>query len=205
MGGRGSSSDLSRAKGRRRGLSFGKGKQGKPSLKLFPARINRLENTGDLDKMIKGFSKVHSNSPIEYGVAVDEYGYATGYYEGSSGSVNFPKGSTTGKHIVHNHPGRGWGNFSGTDLMTFAKGKSTGITAVSSPATTKSKDPTIQRAYKNRRAGTYKITKTGRFKSEQFQQALRNVKVRDDNYDKDLHKWLVKNQKKYGYKYSYSK
>lgn len=199
-------SDVSRAKGRSRGLHFGKGgRSGSPSLKLLPARINRLGNTGDLDKMIKGFGKAHAQSKLEYGVTVDDFGYATGYYEGSAGSVSFPVDAIPGRHLVHNHPGKGWANFSGTDLLTMARTDSTGITAVSSPVRTKSKNPVVQRAYRNRRAGTYKITKTGRFRSEQFQKAIRDIQVRDDNYDKDLHKWLKKNQQKYGYKYSYIK
>lgn len=156
--------------------------------------------------MIRGFGNTHAGSRIEYGALVDSNGYATGYYEGSTGSVSFPYGSTDNRHIVHNHPRGGWANFSGQDLIMMARGKSTGITAVSQNNKPRSNaSEAYKRAYKNRRAGTYKITKTHRFKATEFEQAIRNIQVHDDNYDMDLHKWLKANQRKYGYKYSYTK
>lgn len=206
MGGRGGSSSISRARGQKRGLSFGrKGKQIQRSLSLLPAKLNRLTNTGDLKKMLAGFGKSHAGSSREYGATIDSNGYATGYYEGSTGSVSFPDGSTNGRHVIHNHPSGGWANFSGQDLVMMARSKSTGISAISQNVKTRSKNPKVQKAYRNRRAGTYTITKTHRFKAEDFEKEIRNMKVHDTNYDLDLHKWLKANQRKYGYKYSYTK
>ena len=197
--------ELSRATGEKRGLSFGKGGGGgEPSLKLLPARINRTSNTGDLNKMIKGFAEKHSGAPREYGAFIDEYGYATGYYEGKTGSVSFPSSELPNRDILHNHPRGGWANFSGQDLTTFAESKALGITAVSKHYVPRSNaSEATKRAAANRRAGTYVIRKTGRFKKDEFVRAIHNVKVRSNNYDKDLSKWLAKNQQKYGYKYSY--
>lgn len=139
-----------------------------------------------------------------YGVEAD--GYVTHYFEGATGSVSFTPESLNKKHIIHNHPRGGWANFSGRDLLTFADSGVTGMSAVSIrvlPAQNASKK-TIA-AYKRRRAGEYRITKTNHFNREGFTKELRALKVRDNNYDKDLHKWLSDNQKKYGYRYSYKK
>ena len=156
--------------------------------------------------MIKGFAQTHAGSKIEYGAVIDSRGYATGYYEGSSGSVSFPDRATENRHVIHNHPRGGWANFSGQDLVMMARSKSTGITAVSQNSKARSNaSEAYKRAYKNRRAGTYKITKTHRFKPKEFEEAVRRVQVHDESYDLDLHKWLKANQRTYGYKYSYSK
>ena len=88
--------------------------------------------------------------------------------------------------------------------MTFANSGATGISASSKPYTPRSNaKASTKRAAANRRAGTYTITKTGRFKRAAFVNALKGIKIHGDNYDKELDKWLRENQKVYGYKYSY--
>ena len=202
MGGRGV---FSGANGKSRGI-FGNGGYGKESEKLHPAKINRLKATGDLDKLTKHFKDVHDGSAIEYGVAVDRSGYGASYRKGNSGSVNFGRDNLTGKHIIHNHPKGGWANFSGEDLKNFAESGASGVTAVSRKvAAPPNASTTTKKVYSNRRAGTYKIERTGRFKQSAFVDAIEKVKVHDHNYDLELHKWLMKNQHKYGYKYSYKK
>lgn len=203
MGGRGA---LSRAKGKLRKLFFGNPGKSEPSTELFPSRMNIHENVGSLERMIEGFTKRHDKEKLEYAVTVDEYGFATSYYEGSTGSVNVPSNKSEGMGIVHNHPENGWANFSGGDLKTWAEGGSKSITAVSrNVAIPQRKDPYIQEAYRNRRAGKYTIEKTHHFDSEGFMKAIRKIELRDTHYDYDLDQWLKKNQKKYGYKYSYKK
>ena len=202
MGGRGA---LSRASGEKRGLNFGKGK-GKPSLELYPARMNRNVNTGSLDRMALGFDTAHGGAPKEFAVTVDTYGYATSYFEGSSGSVNVPDKHLNGTHLVHNHPRGGWGNFSGQDLDSFANSGVRGMSAISrNLSIPKNASLNTKKAYSNRRSGEYRISKTNHFDRNGFTEAIRQIKVRDDNYDKDLHRWLSRNQQKYGYKYSYTK
>lgn len=202
MGGRGA---FSRATGKKRGLSFSTG-LGPPSLELFPARMNRNVNTGSLDRMSAGFEIAHGGAPKEFAVTVDDYGYATSYFEGASGSVNVPDKHLRGTHMIHNHPRGGWGNFSGQDLDAFANSGVRGMSAISrNIKAPQNASAAHKKAVGNRRAGDYRISKTNHFDKKGFTQAIRQIKVRDDNYDKDLHKWLSRNQKKYGYKYSYTK
>ena len=202
MGGRGS--EIMRAKGGKRGLKFSNG-LGKPSEHLFPAYMNRTHGTGSLETMTRNFSDKHSGSDIEYAVAVDERGYTRGYYKGNKGSVSMDPSELIGMHLVHNHPSEGWGNFSGADLESTALDKSTGITAVSRNVKTPSGSSKLMaKVYHNRRAGTYQFRKTQHFNRHAFISAIHNLQVRDTNYDKDLDKWLRGNQKKYGYRYSYT-
>lgn len=202
MGGRGS--EFSRSKGEQRGLKFSNG-TGKPSKQLFPAYINKANGTGSLETITNSFSEKHSGSGIEYAIAVDENGYAQKYYKGNRGSVLFNQTELEGRHLVHNHTRGGWGNFSGTDLETAALSNSTGVTAVSRNilAPPGSGAQTIK-AYEKRRAGVYQWKKTQHFKKNEFVSAIHNVKVNDSNYDKDLDKWLRSNQRKFGYKYSFT-
>lgn len=198
MGGRGAFSG--RANQGDRGLKFSRS-GGKPSPKLFPAWMNGAKNTGSIERVIDYFNEKHTGSSREWGIQVDENGYITHYYKGTSGSVGFDKSETDGKHFVHNHPARGWANFSGTDLKTWA---STGLKAVT--ASSRNALPPngmSPELYSKRRAGTYTIKKKSHFKSAEFIEAIQTVKVRSDNYDLDLGKWLSKNAKKYGYEYSY--
>lgn len=202
MGGRGA---FSRATGKKRGLSFGGGRGGS-SLELFPARMNRNKNTGSLDRMTVGFEAAHGGAPKEFAVTVDAYGYATSYFEGGTGSVSVPDKHLSGTHLIHNHPRGGWGNFSGQDLDSFATTGVRGMSAISrniKPSANASEQ--TRKNVARRRSGEYRISKTNHFDKKGFTQAIRQIKVRDDNYDKDLHKWLSRNQKKYGYKYSYTK
>lgn len=200
MGGRGG---VFREKAEKRGLQFGKKGRRKPSEKLAPAAINRLANTGSLEKMTRAFGEKHSNEDIEYGVQVDRNGYATHYYKGNGGSVSFSGDEANGNHFLHNHPKDGWGNFSGADLDTWASTGATGISAISRNKKTPTGVP--EKAYKNRRAGTYQLTKTHAFRSGEFKAAIHTLKVSSNDYDRDLGSWLDKNQRKYGYKYSFTR
>ena len=83
MGGRGAAAAF-RHKSEKRRLSFASGKKGKPSKQLFPARLNRLANTGALEKMSSGFEKLHGGEGKEFGAMIDQSGYTTKYYEGQS-------------------------------------------------------------------------------------------------------------------------
>ena len=203
MGGRGV---FANATGKERSI-FGNAIAGsRISEHLFPARVNRLYKTGDLDKITKHFKQEHDSAHVEYGILVSSSGYAVSYRRGDSGSVNFVGDEIKGNHVVHNHPKGGWANFSGEDLELFVERGATGFTAVSrkekAPPTASAK---TKKAYKKRRAGTYKIERTGRFKDKEFLNAIKNLKVKDDDYDHELHKWLLRNQRAYGYKYSYKK
>ena len=201
MGGRGSMSGT----GQKRGLSFGSNGNSK-SKELFPSQINRRSHTGDEDRFISGFKGRHDKSPIEYGALIDDRGYATGYFQGGRGSVSLPADRLGGQHITHNHPVGGWANFSGGDLETWATSGARGISAVSRSYKVRSNaSEALKRAVGNRQAGTYKVTKGTHFKSAEFMEALRKVKVRDDDYDRDLHKWLKRNQRTYGYTYSFKR
>ena len=100
--------ELSRARGEKRGLRFGSGGNNPPSLELLPARVNRISDTGSLERMQEAFAERHEGESIEYAVILDANGYATAYYEGSTGSVNFPTSAINGKHVLHNHPKGGW-------------------------------------------------------------------------------------------------
>lgn len=202
-GGRGG---MSSARGRMTGI-FSGGNRGKNNSKqLFPSRINRLNSTGDAQKLTEHFEKVHGGSGREFAITVDKNGYATSYTAGNSGSVS-PNGKYTqhGELVVHNHPRSGWGNFSGEDLEYAAKNPVRGIVAVSRKVKVpdNSSRPETRRAYSNRRAGQYTFTKGTHFNSEGFRKAIKSLKVHDGNYDRELGKWLEKNQKTYGYKYSF--
>lgn len=202
MGGRGS--EFSRTKGVERGLKFSNG-NGKQSEKLFPAYMNKAKGTGSLETITNSFSEKHSGSRIEYAIAVDENGYAQKYYKGDRGSVSINPNELGGKHLIHNHPKGGWGNFSGADLENAALSNSTGVTAVSRNVLAPHGSGTqIIKAYENRRAGVYQWKKTQHFKKNEFVSAIHSIKVRDENYDKDLDKWLRSNQRKFGYKYSFT-
>lgn len=196
-GGRGESF---RAKGEKRRLTFSKGK-GNPSEKLHPAYMNRIKNTGNEEKIIHDFNKKHTKADREYAIQIDENGYVTHYYKGRHGSVSYSEEETAGKHLVHNHPADGWGNFSGTDLDTWARTKQRAVTASSRNSTPISNtDPKV---YANRRAGTYTIRKNSHFKRDEFIKAIKNLKVESKNYDRSLGKWLKNNASTFGYEYTY--
>ena len=87
--------------------------------------------------------------------------------------------------IIHNHPSGG--AFSGADLTSTASLKRTkGIIASG-----KNYD--------------YKFEKGTHFKASAFTKAVNTAKFKGSDYDDAVDKWLKKNQKKYGYKYSRTK
>ena len=196
-GGRGASF---RAKGEKRSLTFAKG-IGSPSEKLHPAYMNRIKNTGNEDRIIQDFNKKHTKANREYAIQIDENGYVTNYYKGKRGSVSYSTEETKDKHLVHNHPSAGWGNFSGTDLETWASTGQRAVTASSRNSTPISN--VAPKVYANRRAGTYTIRKKSHFKRDEFIKAIKNLKVESKNYDRSLGKWLKNNASTFGYEYTY--
>lgn len=205
MGGRGSSFSDGR------GLDFGNSSSGNPKY-LFPSQLNRLNKTGDQDRMIDHFHEVYGKKNSEYLAAIDENGYVVTHIAGQRGSVTLDyKGmaratsnkDVIGVHVTHNHPYHGWGNFSGADLMNFAQFNMRSHSAVSTNLTPEQAAKIGSNASR-RRAGTYKISKTKDFKASDFTRAIAKVKVSDSDYDRTLTNWLRANQKRYGYKFTFT-
>lgn len=162
----------------------------------YPARMNvKAGVSRTYEDMLKAFSDSHADSHIERGVTIDAQGYATRYRHGNSGSVNIY--GTGGEMVVHNHPAGGWPNFSKEDLLSVASGGEKGIVAVSG-----SKGRSANTA---KYAGTYTFIKGSHFKASAFTKAVNSATIKGNDYNDAVSKWLKANQKKYDYKYSYSK
>lgn len=155
--------------------------------KLLPASMN--VGTGgkhNIESAIDRFRKKYSKSDVEYGVAVDDRGYAHEHIKGGNVSVGVIGGK--GLTIIHNHPSGG--NFSKADLQVLARTNNKGIVATSSNASKKS---------------TYHIEKTNHFKAKEFDKAINKAKWPSNySYSKGADWWLKKNAQKYGYKYTSS-
>lgn len=151
----------------------------------FAARINAAVKTKNVDEALRVFREMHVKDGKEHSVVVDEYGYATSYIHG--GRTSTPIGGTKrGDMVYHNHPGAIGGNFSDTDLITISRIAAKGIVA-------------------SGREGDYKFTKGTHFKAAEFVKAMKNARPRGKNYDAAVGNWLARNQKRYGYKYSFTK
>lgn len=161
-----------------------------------PARMNvKAGVKRTYADMLKAFTDTHANDDIEHGVTIDGFGYATQYRHGNDGSINI-----TGRKsevVVHNHPAGGWPTFSKEDLLHVAATAEKGIVAVSG---TKGRS-----AETAKYAGTYSFIKGTHFNATAFTKAINNATIRGNDYNDAVSKWLKANQKKYGYKYSYSK
>lgn len=162
-----------------------------------PARMNtKISVNRTYEDMLKAFADTHKDAGEEHGVVVDAYGFATKYRHGNAGSISGLTGGGT-EIALHNHPAGGWPTFSKEDLLNTALGTRRGIVAVSG---TKGRSADTAKY-----AGTYSFVKGNRFNATAFVKAINNATIRGNDYNDAVNKWLKANQKKYGYKYSYSK
>lgn len=152
----------------------------------FPARMNGIIKAKNFEETLKQFRKKHVNDTKEHGVSVDENGFVTSYVHGGATSVAVFGGK--GEMVLHNHPGRAGrgGNFSDSDLLATATEQGRGIVAVAPE-------------------GNYIFRKGQHFKADKFTKAVKHATIRGKDYDDAAGKWLKRNQKKYGYTYSFQK
>lgn len=162
-----------------------------------PARMNvKLSVNRTYEDMLRAFEDTHAASAFEHGVVVDAQGFAVKYRHGGATSVSGLSG-TNSEIALHNHPSGGWPNFSKEDVLNTAMGTRKGIVAVSS---TKGRgDDTAKYA------GTYSFIKGHKFDANGFIKAVGSAQLRGKDYNDAVSKWLRANQKKYGYKFSFSK
>lgn len=181
-GGRGSDSDSWSG-----GFDHAEGPGESKTTKDFPARMNGIIKAKNEKEALNQFRTKHVGSGREHGVTVDENGFVTSYVHGGETSVAIY--GRKGEMVLHNHPGnskgRG-GNFSDADLISTATGQESGIVAVAPE-------------------GNYIFRKGQHFKPDRFAKAVKNATIRGKNYDDAAGKWLTRNQKKYGYTYSFEK
>ena len=193
-GGRGSGSGMDSYTGK--WPSSGHGGGGGNDTPDLPARMNVKTGVNrTYDDMLKAFSDTHADADIEHGVTIDGYGYTTRYVHGGAGSVGI--WGNKGEMVVHNHPAGGWPNFSKEDMLSVAMSGERGIVAVSGK---KGRSPETAKY-----AGTYTFEKGTHFNATAFTKAINNATLKGKDYNDAVSKWLKANQKKYGYKYSYSK
>lgn len=156
---------------------------------LPPAVANTKIKSKSLSGALAEFKRNHLLANREFAYEVDDNGYVHQYVKGGAHSVGISSGAKVARGrktmIIHNHPGGG--AFSDSDLLsTAADRRSKGIVASG-----KKHDYTFEK-------GTH-------FKAQDFSRAVRNAKMTGKDYDDAVDKWLKKNQKKYGYKYSRTK
>lgn len=191
------------AKGSRTGDSYsktwtmsrkGRGKGERDQADL-PARLNTkvAATKRDYQDMLNAFIKLHADSDTEHGITIDTHGFATQYIHGGKGSVGI--WGKKGEMVIHNHPSDGYPNFSKDDILSVTQSKERGIVAVSAK---KGRDKATARY-----AGTYTFEKTQHFDATGLTKALKRAQISGKNYDDAVSNWLKKNQKRYGYKYSY--
>ncbi|HEL2057751.1 TPA: hypothetical protein TY768_000919 [Streptococcus suis] len=155
------------------------------STPIFPASLNNQGRFASVEGVIQNFIKKHGAAKREYSAAIDEQGFAHNYIKG--GKSNVSVAPINGKFTaIHNHPSGG--NFSSTDLHTFASVKNMS----SLVATNDSK--------------AYRITKTKRFDAKGFEKAMSRARWAGEDtesYNKGADRWLKRNAKRFGYVYSY--
>ena len=108
------------------------------------------------------------------------------YVEGQAHSVAIGSRGKVGRGqktmILHNHPSGG--HFSDADLIsTSMDARSKGIVATSTKA-------------------QYIFEKGTHFKANSFIKAVKNANMKGKSYDDAVDKWLSKNARKFGYKYT---
>ena len=187
-GGRGSSSSgatmgggFDHAKG-----GGGRGGENEEVKKVYPAELNLGNKNGtSVEHVLNKFIDKYKDADREYGITVDENGYATQHKAGDLHSVAIS--GRKGETLIHNHPSGS--NFSDNDLINFANEPMKSIVATSSNAKTK---------------GTYQITKNNNFDAKGFSKAVKKAKwdTSKYSYNTGADWWLKKNQKKYGYTYT---
>lgn len=156
---------------------------------LLPATANTKIKAKTLDGALAEFKRNHLDSDHEWAYEVDSNGYVHQYVEGAAHSVGIGASAKVGRGqktmIIHNHPSGG--AFSDADLISVSSQKrAKGIIASG-----KNYD--------------YKFEKGTHFKAQAFTKAVKNAKMKGKDYDDAVDKWLKKNQKTYGYKYSRTK
>lgn len=162
----------------------------------YPARMNVKAGVNrTYTDMLKAFADTHANDDIEHGITIDAQGFTTRYRHGDDGSVGI--WGSKGEIVVHNHPAGGWPIFSKEDMLSVASSGERGIVAVSG-----NKGRSTETA---KYAGTYSFIKGTHFNATAFTKAINNAVIKGKDYNDAVNKWLKANQKKYGYKYSYSK
>ena len=168
------------------GHAGGGGGAGDKDIKtLHPAELNLGNAKGaSVDQTVEKFEAKYGDAKIEYGVTIDEQGFATQHKQGQAHSVGIWGGK--GETLIHNHPSGS--NFSDSDLHNFANTPIKSLIATSSSKTTK---------------GRYTITKTDKFKAKEFDKAISKAKWPTHmDYNTGASWWLKKNQKTYGYTFS---
>lgn len=174
---------------------------------LFPSQINRLRATGTQDNMIKAFKDVTKDKNIEYGVAIDDNGYAYSYMQGEEGSVPI-RSNEQARTIIHNHPnknGNVWGGFSKGDLVSWLSNKhERRMIAVSESGN----DSLFKSKNGNRRkAGIWSIEKGGHFDKQRFikeyDKAVRKGTINNTEWDRSNMKWFQDNAKNLGFTFEY--
>lgn len=156
---------------------------------MLPAQANVQIKSKSLEGALAEFKRKHLDSDHEWAYEVDSNGYVHQYVEGDtssvaiSGSARLRRGESS--MIIHNHPGGG--AFSDSDLLSVSANKrEKGIIA-------------------SGKGYDYKFEKGTHFKAAQFTKAVKTARMSGRDYDDAVDKWLKKNQKKYGYKYSRTK
>lgn len=174
---------------------------------LFPSQINRLTATGTQEKMIRAFKDITKDKDIEYGVAIDDNGYAYSYMQGEEGSVPISSDEQA-KTTIHNHPnknGNVWGGFSKSDLVSWLSNKhERRMIAVSESGN----DSLFKSKNGNRRkAGVWSIEKGNHFDSKKFSKeydkAVRKGTINVTEWDRSNIKWFQDNAKNLGFKFEY--
>lgn len=159
---------------------------GAPDTKLLPAYANTKIKAKTPEAALKEFNEKHGLSDHEWAYEIDDNGYVHQYVEGKAHSVAISSGAKVGRGqktmILHNHPSGG--AFSDADLISTAMdGRSKGIVA-------------------SGKKYDYKLEKGTHFKASAFTKAVKSAEMKGKDYDDAAHKWLTKNAKKYGYKYT---
>ncbi len=160
---------------------------------LPPAYINTLTDAKykSVEKTAKAFGKNFLNEGREYAGLIDRDGFALEYAKGQKTSVVHLE--RQGAYSIHNHPTKvlntsGKAKYlnapSAPDLRNWALGVGKGTIVVAS----------------ENRTG-YIIEKSNNFSGKAFTKAMGKAKS-TGNYDKDVDKWLKKNQKSLNYKYT---
>lgn len=151
----------------------------------LPSRMNvKVNIQRNPEDTLKAFRETHVSDAFESGVTVDEQGFVTRYVHGGATSVGIWGGK--GEMVYHNHPGEKGGNFSDSDLLSVSMTPAKGIVA-------------------SGKEGDYIFVKTHRFNATKFTKAVKNATLRGKDYTDAVDRWLKRNQKKYGYTYTFKK
>ena len=166
----------------------------------LPARMNtKISMRRTYDDILRAFISEHGDARKEHGIVVDMEGFVTKYKHGNRGSISGLTGKNT-EIAIHNHPRKGWPQFSKADILNTALSSRRGIVAVS---TTDGR--TKRYAGTAKYAGTYTFIKGGHFKATEFVKAVNEAYIKGKDYNDAVGRWLKKNQKKYGYIYTYQR